>query len=694
MATARSVVILADNKVEADAQNIENQSLEADAQTINTVLAVQSFERGKGRFSGNIVVELLNELYSNQLNQIGGILLDCISPRSIIPSLMVKCSRQVGLSQLYKMLFGFEGSEFYLRSFDQLTGLTFREVRRVVKGAIVCGTKGIDRPVTLNPPDDYVLSDGEEIVALAEEYQDIHVNMYTDMGKVVGEERVPALQNMSRVRNIVFAGMQAEEDALPKKTLILGWRDDILDIIKLIDHRASPGSAIVIISEIGASEQVRLLEEAGFRWGQVAGEAWDEETHTLRNSTLHCYMADTTSEKDMTALVSLHKESQVNSPLPLNRGISRSLSKRSLPVPVAGHGSNPVEVVRRNAVEVVRRTTMRVMHIDPSKQNRPNKQGGEQPWQFPQWSEFSSTLIFSRDDALNASRHSDTVTDSKTLMSMLLCRRLQEDCLKKHESRTKTVAEATKTAHHAFASSFAGARAKSQRDLTTTSSDSPDDTAEGKTNPAPASDEAFGAGKGAAAAAADGAVDDKTGNIIGEKLLRRRHSQSISPRSAVSPGFAVSTSTIQRRTDVFENCMVMCEFLATSVDDSVRRHPYIGAGSFCEGFPAVDLVSKIMAMAAFRLGSHAIYEALLADGGSDICLVSAMRFIRPVDKMSVNELSLKLQETDCILIAFKSSYNEPLEIALGEHTKTKRYWEHGLLAVLTPSHNPGEIFSS
>jgi len=298
------------------------------------------------------------------------------------------------------------------------------------------------------------------------------------------------------------------------------------------------------------------------------------------------------------------------------------------------------------------------------------------------------------------------VTDSKTLMSMLLCRRLQEDCLKKHESHTKTVAEATKTAHHAFASSFAGARAKSQRDLTKTSSDSPDDTAEGKTNPAPASDEASGrakatllrlnqgAGKGAAAAAADVAVDDKMGHVIGEKMLRRRHSQAvISPRSA-APGFAASTSTIQRRTDVFENCMVMCEFLATSVDDSVRRHPYIGAGSFCEGFPAVDLVSKIMAMAAFRLGSHAIYEALLADGGSDICLVSAMRFIRPVDKMSVNELSLKLQETDCILIASKPSYNEPLEIALGEHTDIKRYWEHGLLAVLTPPHDHGEIFSS
>ena len=89
---------------------------------------------------------------------------------------MVKSSRQVGLSQLYKSLIGFEGSEFYLHNFEALTDLTFRQTQQVVLGAIVVGTKKINSPVLLNPPECYRLSAGEEIVALAEEFQDIQLD--------------------------------------------------------------------------------------------------------------------------------------------------------------------------------------------------------------------------------------------------------------------------------------------------------------------------------------------------------------------------------------------------------------------------------------------------------------------------------------------------------------------------------------
>ena len=127
----------------------------------------------------------------------------------------------------------------------------------------------------------------------------------------------------------------------------------------------------------------------------------------------------------------------------------------------------------------------------------------------------------------------------------------------------------------------------------------------------------------------------------------------------------------------------MCEFLATSTDDSVRLRPYIGSGTFCEGFPTVDLVSKIMAMASYRLESLAIVEALLGDGGCDICLVSAMRFAKPAEELTIKDLSGRVNEMGCILIAFKASFYQPFQTALGD--PTKRFWQHGLLAVLGPN---------
>ena len=444
--TARTIIILADAREGHEQGREKELEFVADSRTINTVLAVQSFSgQHGGRFKGKIVAELLNHKYKNRLKKIGGSLLESVTPRSIIPALMVKSSRQVGLSQLYKSLIGFEGSEFYLHNFEALTDLTFRQTQQVVLGAIVVGTKKINSPVLLNPPECYRLSAGEEIVALAEEFQDIQlddelVRMFRSMqrgssararGMGLPAKHAPGrrcMQQHGSFRNMVVAGSPA--GGRPEKMLLLGWRDDILDIIKHLDLRVSLGSQITIICELEASEQVRRLESEGLRWRE--GVRVDGDSITLERSTLHCYMADTTSERDMQALSVLHETVATMSVAERERRVMhpnppplRSASWR------AAGGAGGVAVG-----------------------------GGEQngarasDWTFPVWSEFNSTLIFSRDNSKDHA-DSDSVTDSETLMSMLLCREFQEGSFFKRVRHDAGVKVAAKTAHQAFASTLA-----------------------------------------------------------------------------------------------------------------------------------------------------------------------------------------------------------------------------------------------
>ena len=62
------------------------------------------------------------------------------------------------------------GSEFYIRAFSQLDGLTFGAARRCFNGVIVVGymRKGGNPELRLNPDDRDILKDGDRIVALAD----------------------------------------------------------------------------------------------------------------------------------------------------------------------------------------------------------------------------------------------------------------------------------------------------------------------------------------------------------------------------------------------------------------------------------------------------------------------------------------------------------------------------------------------
>ena len=78
---------------------------------------------------------------------------------------------QPGVASVYCTIVqqSLNGSEFYIRTFQELSGLTFGAARRCFDGVIVVGymRKSEQPSLRLNPSDDDVLKDGDQIVALA-----------------------------------------------------------------------------------------------------------------------------------------------------------------------------------------------------------------------------------------------------------------------------------------------------------------------------------------------------------------------------------------------------------------------------------------------------------------------------------------------------------------------------------------------
>lgn len=72
--------------------------------------------------------------------------------------------------QIWEDILGFENAEFYIKKWPQLDGYRFEDVLISFPNAIPCGVKvAVDGKIVLNPSDNYVLEEGDEILVIAED---------------------------------------------------------------------------------------------------------------------------------------------------------------------------------------------------------------------------------------------------------------------------------------------------------------------------------------------------------------------------------------------------------------------------------------------------------------------------------------------------------------------------------------------
>ena len=73
--------------------------------------------------------------------------------------------------QIWEDILGFENAEFYIKRWPRLDGLRFQDVLISFPEAVPCGVKVAAEggKINLNPDDNYVLKEGDEVLVIAED---------------------------------------------------------------------------------------------------------------------------------------------------------------------------------------------------------------------------------------------------------------------------------------------------------------------------------------------------------------------------------------------------------------------------------------------------------------------------------------------------------------------------------------------
>lgn len=211
---------------------------------------------------------------------------ETVVSHDIVGRLMIQCAREQGLAAVLHELLGFEGSEFYISSWDdKLVGKTFGEVSLMFRDAIVIGifrdmanvtaeeggSTGHTRWNHAAPPSYHRLF--PNFAAAEHQFRDTSSLRYTDIALrlelnpkdseifhendmviVIAEDNdtyapgEPMRIDLDRVNRCSSIGLRSEQR--PEKMLFVGWRRDMDDMVLQVDDYVCKGSELTLYSHV------------------------------------------------------------------------------------------------------------------------------------------------------------------------------------------------------------------------------------------------------------------------------------------------------------------------------------------------------------------------------------------------------------------------------------------------------------
>ncbi len=139
-----------------------------DMRTVKAVLAVSILlaEKGVPEISVNALVSNSAYIFPQSAAEANNI--TTLETNSILAKMIAHSCTQTGLSETFREVFNFEGSEFYLADIAGINGLTFEDLLLRTDNATPAGVlRGGE--VTLNPPPGFVFNDTDRVLVFAEE---------------------------------------------------------------------------------------------------------------------------------------------------------------------------------------------------------------------------------------------------------------------------------------------------------------------------------------------------------------------------------------------------------------------------------------------------------------------------------------------------------------------------------------------
>lgn len=224
---SKSIIILSDDF---------NKS---DAQIIKTILAItKSPNRRIDPY--HITTELNNERNIEICKLIGGDELEIILSDEIIAKIIIQTSRQSGLSIVYQELMDFDGAEIYFSAFDNLIAKPYSEVIFAFNDSAVIGINNkANSAILINPPMDYVLMPGDEVIAITEDDDSLIPSTTKDF--LINEAAIQHSNN---------------SDSSPEKILMLGWNTRGGLLLRELNDYVAKNSIVDIISSFPIDESI------------------------------------------------------------------------------------------------------------------------------------------------------------------------------------------------------------------------------------------------------------------------------------------------------------------------------------------------------------------------------------------------------------------------------------------------------
>ena len=139
-----------------------------DKRTTKAVLAVSALleEKGVPEISVNAIISKNIYRFPPSLAEANNI--STLPTNSILAKMIAHSCTQTGLSEAFREVFNFEGSEFYLISLPECAGMTFGELMTRLNYAVPAGYFRNDK-VFLNPPADCQLLEADRILVFSED---------------------------------------------------------------------------------------------------------------------------------------------------------------------------------------------------------------------------------------------------------------------------------------------------------------------------------------------------------------------------------------------------------------------------------------------------------------------------------------------------------------------------------------------
>lgn len=239
-----------------------------DVDAIKTAMLLSSFSEWRG--PRPILVTEISRKQNVEIARIASHgAISVVSSSEVISKILVQAARQSGVSFVYSEILSGDGNSLLVQQFQACVGKRFGDIQYGFADAIPVGVcwqqddGGVQRfAAGLNPEPDYTIADDDQLVLLSCSGRVSFDAAREPYDSCIGREEKYHRRPLNRI-------------------LIIGFNDNVYDIISEFDGHVTPGSQIDIVSGFSEDEATERLDRYA--------------TRELRNVRIKCRRGDTVS---------------------------------------------------------------------------------------------------------------------------------------------------------------------------------------------------------------------------------------------------------------------------------------------------------------------------------------------------------------------------------------------------------------